>query len=74
MREKLDNLIFKRTTKPVKKNWGNTKNLSLKSLTELIKKAAIDPNPMSEFIFGDPLLKAFRPSKSKSAQDLSLKI
>lgn len=31
-------------------------------------KAAIEPNPTREFIFGDPFLNAIRPSKSKSAK------
>lgn len=33
-----------------------------KKLTTLIIKVAMDPNPTSEFIFGEPLKKAFRPS------------
>lgn len=37
------------------------------NLTELMMKAATEPNPTREFIFGDPFLKAFRPSKSNSA-------
>ena len=35
-------------------------------LTALIINAAMDPNPTREFIFGDPLKNAFRPSESKS--------
>lgn len=37
--------------------------------TALIVKAARDPNPTREFIFGDPFFKALRPSKSKSARN-----
>ena len=36
-------------------------------LTALNKKAAMDPKLTKEFMFGDPFLKALRPSTSKSA-------
>lgn len=37
-------------------------------LTALIRKAATDPNPTREFIFGDAFANALKPSKSKSKE------
>ena len=46
----------------------NSDNMQEK-LTALIINAAMDPNPTREFIFGDPLKNAVRPSNSKSEKD-----
>lgn len=35
-------------------------------------KAAIEPNPTREFIFGDPFLNAIRPSNSNSETPVNL--
>jgi hypothetical protein len=35
--------------------------------------ATTDPNPTREFIFGDPVLNALKPSTSKSAKDFEVK-
>lgn len=39
-----------------------------------MKNAAKEPNPTREFMFGDPFLKAPRPSKSRSASYHSISI
>lgn len=41
-------------------------------LTALIINEAMDPKPTREFIFGDPLKNALRPSESKSEKDAIL--
>lgn len=47
----------------------NQQNNMQEKLTALIINAAMDPNPTREFIFGDPLKNAFRPSESNSEKN-----
>lgn len=49
----------------------NNNNVQEK-LTALIINAAMDPNPTREFIFGDNLKNAFKPSESNSEKDYIL--